>query len=177
MLFSYDSVLRLGIMLSLSRCGCHMERLKVLVTCHEFVTSPRSDVLFHWYLISEMISFLHPQRVARGVAQVRSAGIVFVLGFRRSPVAAYSTAARPHLDLPVSDLPRCQMPSPREMAIKQKREGDKLVVHSANALRTLLFSAMTRYDSVEVALLHVMQTHDFNISLLKRVMTGLSILF
>jgi hypothetical protein len=63
------------------------------------------------------------------------------------------------------------------MAIKQKRDDDKPVVHSANALRTLLSSVITRYDSVEVALLHIMKTHDFNISLLKRVLTGLTILF
>ena len=63
------------------------------------------------------------------------------------------------------------------MAIKRKHDDDKLVVHSANALRTLLSSAITRCDSVEVALLHIMKTHDFNISLLKQVLTGLSISF
>ena len=117
------------------------------------------------------MSFLHPQRLAHSVTQIFPAAIMLMQGFRMSPVAAYSTSHR------VLDLEHGRFPPSRAMATNQKRDGDKIVVHSANALRTLLFSAVARYDSVEVALLHIMKTHDFNISLLKRVLTGLTILF
>jgi hypothetical protein len=66
--------------------------------------------------------------------------------------------------------------SHRATAIKQKLDDDKPVVHSANALRTLLFSAITSYGSVEVALLHVMKAHGFHTSLLRRVLSVHSLL-
>ena len=63
------------------------------------------------------------------------------------------------------------------MAAKRKRnddvqvihsaDEDKQVVHSADALRTLLSSAITNYGSAEIALLHIMKTHDFDTDLLQ----------
>jgi hypothetical protein len=53
--------------------------------------------------ISGIMSFLHPQRVAHGVAQFCPAAIMLLEGFRRSPVAAYSTSHRVlDLALPLS---------------------------------------------------------------------------
>ena len=117
------------------------------------------------------MSFLHLQRqqcsvayhalvlvhlLAHGVAPFR---LVAIRGFWSNPVAAsHRTMHRAYS-------------SHRAMAIKQKLDDEKPVVHSADALRTLLSSAITSYGSVEVALLHVMKTHDFNTSLLQRVLT------
>lgn len=64
------------------------------------------------------------------------------------------------------------------MATKQKmHDNNKPVVHSVNALRILLSSATTSYESAEVALLHIMRAYDFDPGLLQQVLTGLSILF
>jgi hypothetical protein len=52
------------------------------------------------------------------------------------------------------------------MATKRKREDDKPVVQSADALRKLLSSAITSHESAEIALLHTMEEHDFNLSML-----------
>ena len=117
------------------------------------------------------MSFLHPlhhhalvlvQPLAYGIAPFRPMTMRY---FWSNPVVA--SQGTMHLTYS----------SNRAMAIKQKLNDDKPVVHSADALRTLLSSAITSYGSVEVALLHVMKTHDFNTSLLRRVLTGLFILF
>lgn len=63
------------------------------------------------------------------------------------------------------------------MATKQMHDDNKPVVHSVNALRILLSSATTSYESAEVALLHIMRAYDFDPGLLQKVLTGLSILF
>jgi hypothetical protein len=63
----------------------------------------------------------------------------------------------------------CLFPSPRAMATKQEHDGDKPVAQSPYALRTLLSSAITTYDSAEVALIHIMKTHDFDTSLLQEI--------
>jgi hypothetical protein len=44
------------------------------------------------------------------------------------------------------------------MATKRMRNDGKPVVHFADALRTLLSSAITIYESAEVTLLHIMQS-------------------
>jgi hypothetical protein len=137
------------------------------------VTSSSSSSSFH--LISRMISFLHPQLrqcsvachahvlvrlLARGVAPFRPAAM---RGFRSHPVKVAASQGAIHL----------AYSSPRAMTVKRKGDDGKLVVHSAGALRTLS-SAITSYGSAEVALLH---THGFHTSLLRRVLTGLSIIF
>jgi hypothetical protein len=63
------------------------------------------------------------------------------------------------------------------MATKQKCNDNKPLVHSDDALRTLLSSAITSYGSAEVALLHIMKTYDFNGNMLEQILTGLSVLF
>ena len=63
------------------------------------------------------------------------------------------------------------------MATKQKCDNHKVVVRSADALRELLSSAITRYESAEVAILHIMKMHDFTPGLLQDILSGLSILF
>ena len=146
--------------------------------------------------LSRMISFLHPQLVAHGVSQFRPAAIVFVQGFR-SPLV-YSIS---HGILPLAH----PFPSPRAMATKQKCDDDRPVGHSPDALsallssvpsfravatnnnrpvlhspdvlRAFLYSATMKYGSTEVALHHVMKTHDFTLSLLQEVLSGLSIPF
>jgi hypothetical protein len=60
---------------------------------------------------------------------------------------------------------------------KRKRDDDKIAVRSADVLRTVLSSAITSHASAEVALLHIMKTHRFNISTLRQILTGTSILF
>ncbi|KAF8493301.1 hypothetical protein F5888DRAFT_1618085 [Russula emetica] len=49
------------------------------------------------------------------------------------------------------------------MATNRKRDDDKPVVHSTDDLRTLLSSAITSHDSAEIALLHIMKTHNFTL--------------
>ena len=62
------------------------------------------------------------------------------------------------------------------MATKRKRE-DNLEVNSPDGLRKLLWSAITSDASAEVALLHIMEEHDFSPSLLQQILTGPFILF
>ncbi len=64
------------------------------------------------------------------------------------------------------------------MTTKRKRE-DNPEVNSADALRKLLSSAITRHASAEVALLHIMKEHNnFSPSLLQQILpTGLFILY
>lgn len=90
---------------------------------------------------------------------------MFVRGFRSSLAYSTSCGVLHHAH---------SFPSHRAMATKQN---DKLVVHSADVLKALLSSATTSYNSAEVALLHIMKTHDFTESLLQQIMSGLSILF
>jgi hypothetical protein len=64
------------------------------------------------------------------------------------------------------------------MATKRKRDDDETVVNpAADSLREVLSSAIASHTSVEIALLHIMKTHDFNLSTLQQVLKGLSILF
>ncbi len=62
------------------------------------------------------------------------------------------------------------------MTTKRKRE-DNPEVNSADALRKLLSSAITRHASAEVALLHIMKERNFSSTLLKQILTGPFILF
>ena len=64
------------------------------------------------------------------------------------------------------------------MTTKRKRE-DNPEVNSPDALRKLLYSAITRHASAEVALLHIMKEHsNFSPSLLQQILpTGLFILY
>jgi hypothetical protein len=48
----------------------------------------------------------------------------------------------------------------------------KALVLSADALRALLSSAIARNVSAEVAVLHIMGEHDFDLDLLQRILTG-----
>lgn len=115
------------------------------------------------------MSFIHPhvRLLAHRTAQFRPATIVFVRGFR-SPLATSHGVSHYHSP---------KFPSPRAMATKRKCDDDKSVVHSPDALRTLLSSAIAKYGSAEVALLHIMNTHDFYISILQQILTGPPILF
>lgn len=61
------------------------------------------------------------------------------------------------------------------MATKRKREDDKSVVQSVDALRALLSSSITSHVSTEIALLHIMEEHDFDLSLLQQILSGKSI--
>ena len=61
------------------------------------------------------------------------------------------------------------------MATKRKREDDKSVVQSVDALRALLSSFITNHVSAEMALLHMMEEHDFDLSLLQQILSGPSI--
>jgi hypothetical protein len=63
------------------------------------------------------------------------------------------------------------------MDTKQKHAEDKPVIYSAYALKTLMSSAITTYGSAEVALLHIMRTYDFSVSLLQGLLNSLCILF
>jgi hypothetical protein len=58
------------------------------------------------------------------------------------------------------------------MATKRKRDDEKIAVHSPDALRTLLSSAITSHDSAEVALPHIMKTRSFDISMWQRILSG-----
>lgn len=98
------------------------------------------------------------------VPSFRPAATVFVRGFRSSPVA-------------VSHGAFLRTSSPRAMDTKQKHAEDKPVIHSAYALKTLMSSAITTYGSAEVALLHIMRTHDFSFSLLQGLLDSLCIIF
>ncbi|KAF8218698.1 hypothetical protein L208DRAFT_1449157 [Tricholoma matsutake] len=59
----------------------------------------------------------------------------------------------------------------RPMAPKQKLENNKPDIQSADDLRRLLSSTVKSYDSTEVALLHIMQEHDFSLSLLHQILS------
>ena len=61
------------------------------------------------------------------------------------------------------------------MATKRKREDDKSVVQSIDALRALLSSSITSHVSAEIALLHIMEEHDFDLSLLQQILSSKSI--
>jgi hypothetical protein len=54
---------------------------------------------------------------------------------------------------------------------------DKRIVHSADTLRTLLSDAITSHESAEVALLHIMEEHEFNLDMLQQILSGSSIVF
>ena len=62
------------------------------------------------------------------------------------------------------------------MATNRQRE-DNPEVNSANSLRKLLSSAITNGASAEVALLLIMEEHNFSPSLLQQILTGSFILF
>ncbi len=57
------------------------------------------------------------------------------------------------------------------MATKQ----DGRTVLQSAALRELLSSSITNYASAEVAVLHIMEEYDFDLDLLQRILSGLSI--
>jgi hypothetical protein len=61
------------------------------------------------------------------------------------------------------------------MATKRKREDGKSVVQSADALRELLSSSITNHVSAEIALLHIMEEHDFDLNMLQQILSGPSI--
>ena len=62
------------------------------------------------------------------------------------------------------------------MATKRKRE-DNPEVKSSDSLRKLLSSAITSYEVAEVALLRIMEEHNFSPSLLQQILNGSFILF
>jgi hypothetical protein len=173
----------------------------VLVTCHNFVTfGSERRAVSSFQLLSTPMFFLHPQLVVHSISHFRPAAIVFVRGFR-SPLAysishsilhlahyqfpssrAMGTKQKCDNDKPVVHSPDALrilscVPSFRAMATKQKCNGDKPVVHFSDTLRALLCSAIMKYGSAEVALHHVMETHDFSCSLLQQILSGLSIPF
>ncbi|KAF8219873.1 hypothetical protein L208DRAFT_1337115 [Tricholoma matsutake] len=58
---------------------------------------------------------------------------------------------------------------PHALLPKRKVENDKPDIQSTDDLRRLLSSTVKSYDSAEVALLHIMQEHDFSLSLLHQM--------
>jgi hypothetical protein len=63
------------------------------------------------------------------------------------------------------------------MAPKRKFENDTPDIQSADDLQRLLSSTVKSYDSAEVALLHIMQEHDFSLSLLHQILSGPFVFF
>ncbi len=63
------------------------------------------------------------------------------------------------------------------MATKREHDDNKPVIHSPDALRAWLSSTITSYEAADVALRHIIETHDFKPGLLQQIFTGLSILF
>ena len=63
------------------------------------------------------------------------------------------------------------------MVFKQKRDNDKPAVQSAEELKMLLSANITTYESAEIAILHLMKSHDFTLGLLQQILTGPSIHF
>ena len=59
---------------------------------------------------------------------------------------------------------------------KRKRD-DKPAIDTTDSLRAVLSSAIASHTSVEIALLHIMKTHDFNISTLQQMLKGPFIVF
>jgi cell division GTPase FtsZ len=63
------------------------------------------------------------------------------------------------------------------MATKRKRGDDNQAIKSPEALRELLNSNITTYESAEIALLHIMAGYDFSLSHLQQIFMGMAILF
>jgi hypothetical protein len=141
----------------------------VLVTCHNFVTFAQYRCQIYRHLMLSMSMSYHAlvrvRLLTHSLPPFRPAAIVFVRGFRSSPVAASHGAFQ------------LAHSSPRAMDTKQKHAEDKPVIYSAYALKTLMSSAITTYGSAEVALLHIMRTYDFSVSLLQGLLNSLCILF
>jgi hypothetical protein len=61
------------------------------------------------------------------------------------------------------------------MASKRKRDNVNQVLQSGEtSLCKLLFSSMATHDSVELALLHIMEELEFSLSILQQILTGVS---
>jgi hypothetical protein len=58
------------------------------------------------------------------------------------------------------------------MATNRKRNDDKPVINPVDSLRTVLFSAITSHPTAEIALLHMMKTHDFDMYALQQILRG-----
>jgi hypothetical protein len=54
-------------------------------------------------------------------------------------------------------------------------ENDKTAVRSADDLKELLSSAITNYNSAEIAFLHLMRKYDFDLNTLQQTLVGPSI--
>lgn len=63
------------------------------------------------------------------------------------------------------------------MAIKRKREDPKSEIQSSDTLRALLSSAITDHVSAELALLHIMEEHNFHLHMLQQILRGPSTVF
>jgi hypothetical protein len=63
------------------------------------------------------------------------------------------------------------------MAAKRKRGEGNQVIKTPEALRELLSTAITTFDSAEIALLHLMGEYDFSLSHLQQILSGTAILF
>jgi hypothetical protein len=66
-------------------------------------------------------------------------------------------------------------PNTPPMATKRKCEDDKPMVQSAYALRALLYFSIFFHGSPEIALLHIMEEHNFSLRLLEEILSGPSI--
>jgi len=58
------------------------------------------------------------------------------------------------------------------MATKRKRSDEKKGLHSNDALRKQVSSAITDHNSAEIALLHIMDEYDFHPSHLQEILAG-----